>query len=141
MIQNNDTRCSWNQYALDLAITASKRSEDPFVRVGAAALGHDHCTLGTAYNGLAPGVQKPKSFWKDRDKRRPYMIHAETNMLARVGVGQCKILACTLLPCSSCATNIAAHLVKRVVYRDIYDRDQGALDIFKFYDIECVRLY
>ena len=55
------------EYAMALAHVASLRSEDPFRKVGAAALDRDNRVIGTAYNGLAPGFDPPPGFWDDRD--------------------------------------------------------------------------
>lgn len=134
------TRVSWEEYALRLAEVASLRSPDPFVKVGACALDSSNRVIGVAYNGLATGIDVEESFWEDRDKRRPYMIHAEVNLLSLFKRGECKLLACTLLPCSSCASSIVAHGIKKVVYKDTYFRDEKALDIFKFNGIICKQL-
>jgi len=136
-IQN---RISWEKHALILAFGASLRSEDPYTRVGACALDYNHNVLGVSYNGLISNFTAPKGFWKDRDKRRQYMIHAETNLLARININQAHIIAVTLLPCSSCAINIAAHKIKKVVYSEKYDYDTKGLDIFKFYNIEVKQI-
>ncbi len=129
-MKNN--RISWEEYALKIAEVAALRSEDPYVKVGSCALDHENRVIGVAYNGLASGINVPKSFWKDRDKRRPYMIHAEVNLLSLFKRGECKLLACTLLPCSCCAAMIAAYGIKTVVYKDVYHRDDNALRIFDF---------
>jgi len=134
------SRISWEEYALKIASVASERSEDPYFKVGACALDHSNRVIGVAYNGLAPGKIAPDGFWDNRDKRRPYMIHAEANVLALIKRGECRILACNLLPCSSCATNIVAHGIKKVVYSEVYSRDTQSLEIFQFNDIECVQL-
>lgn len=128
-------RMTWERYALSIAEVAQHRSEDPFKKVGACVLDKDNRIIGIGYNGLAVGKNAPKDFWCDRDKRRPYMIHAEANALACVKHGEASLLACTLLPCRYCATLIAAYGIKRVIYLDTYDRDISALDIFDFYDI------
>ena len=133
-------RLSWDEYALELASTASLRSEDPYRQVGACALDFNNRVLGVGYYGLDPGTRVDDYFWKNRSVRRPYMIHAEANCLSLFKRGECNILAITLLPCASCATLIAGYEIKRVVYRQIYDRDDRALDIFDFYDIECNQL-
>lgn len=133
-------RVSWQQYALDLAKAASKRSEDPYHKVGACALGWGREVLGLGYNGLMSGKDVEPSFWQDRDGRRPYMIHAEVNCLASVKREECQILAVTLLPCSYCATMIAAYRIPCVVYEEVYERDTKALEIFDFYDIELIKL-
>lgn len=133
-------RVSWEEYALRIAETAAIRSEDPYIQVGACALDHSHRVIGVAYNGLAPGKNVPKKFWYDRDKRRPYMIHAEANLLSLIKRNECKILACTLLPCSCCAAMISAYNIDCVVFKDIYNRDTKALDIFKFNGITCCQI-
>lgn len=133
----SNKRISWEEYALQIAEVASLRSEDVFCKVGACALDHSNRVIGVAYNGLSSGIKVPKSFWNSRDKRRPFMIHAEANLLSLFKRGDCKLLACTLLPCSSCASLIAAHGIKNVVFRNVYDRDQQAYQIFKFNNITC----
>ena len=129
-------RPSWEEYALSLAQTAATRSEDPFHKVGACALGYNNKVLGLGYNGLASDKDVDDKFWEDRDARRPYMIHAEANCLSLFRSGECKLLAVTLLPCSYCATMIAAYGISNVVYAEVYDRDTTALEIFKFYNIK-----
>jgi deoxycytidylate deaminase len=93
-----------------------------------------------SYNGLASGKTVDSTFWLDRDKRLPYMIHAETNALSMLKKGDAYLIACTLLPCSNCAINIASHNIKKVLYKELYDRDAKALDIFDFYEIECIKI-
>ena len=133
-------RIPWGEYALRLAETASLRSEDPYVKVGACALGKDHRVLSVGYNGLSSGKEVKSSFWQDRDSRRQFMIHAEANCLSLFKVGECQILATTLLPCSYCATLIAGYKIPTVVFRDTYERDTNALEIFDFYGINCYKL-
>jgi len=134
------SRISWESYALKIASVAAQRSEDPFKQVGACALDFSNRVIGVAYNGLAPGIDVKDTFWSDRDARRPYIIHAETNLLSLFKRGECKLLACTLLPCHCCANAIVAHGVKKVVYSEEYMRDTQALSIFEFNGIECQQL-
>jgi dCMP deaminase len=130
-------RISWEEYALKIAQVAALRSEDPYKKVGACGLDHTNRVIGVAYNGLAPGVIVDESFWADRDARRPYMIHAEANLLSLFRRGDCQTLACTLLPCTCCASMISAYGVKKVVYIEEYVRDNKAIEIFRFNGIEC----
>lgn len=133
-------RLNWELYALKIAQVASLRSEDPFKKVGACALDHSNRVIGVAYNGLASSKIVEESFWKNRDSRRPYMIHAETNLMSLFKREECKLLACTLLPCSCCATAIASYGIKKVVYNEVYKRDTEAIKIFDFYGIEHKQL-
>ena len=135
-----ETRLNWKEYALHIAHVAALRSEDPYKKVGACALDHSNRVIGVAYNGLGPGINVKPSFWHDREARRPYIIHAETNLLSLIKRGECNILACTLLPCHCCASMIAAYDIKQVVYTEIYTRDTQALDIFKFNGIKCEQI-
>jgi dCMP deaminase len=123
-----------------LAYTATCRSPDPYAKVGACALDIHNNVLGVAYNGLAPGKEVASYFWDDRDKRRPFVIHAETNLLSRIQIGTAHTVACTLLPCSSCARAIAAHKVKRVIYSETYERDTDGLRILDFYNIDVIKI-
>jgi len=128
-------RLTWSEYALNIADAASLRSEDPYVKVGACALDHDYRVLGVGYNGVASGKDASYNFWQDRAARRPFIIHAEVNCLSLFKRGECKILAVTLLPCSYCAAMIAGYGIGQVIYRDEYERDDGAKQIFDFYNI------
>jgi dCMP deaminase len=134
-------RISWEQYALNIAQAASQRSEDPYQKVGACALNSQNMVIGVGYNGLASGVSMPyKNFWDNRDYRRKFMIHAEANCLSLCKRGEVKLLAVTLLPCSSCATMVAAYGVQEVYYKETYERDEQAKEIFNWYNIKLVRL-
>lgn len=133
-------RVSWQEYALHLAECASLRSEDPFQKVGACALSKDNRVLGVAYNGLQSGKKVNEDFWKDRDYRRPYMLHAETNLLSLFKRNECRILACTLLPCDNCARMIAAWNIPEVIYREEYKFADKTKDIFKFYNIKFKKM-
>jgi len=134
------SRISWKQYALKIAEVAAQRSEDPYVKVGACALDNCNRVIGVSYNGLASGIVVNEEFWENRDTRRQYMVHAEVNLLSLFKRGECSLLACTLLPCSSCASMIAAYGIKSVVYKNTYTRDENAINIFKFNNIECTQL-
>jgi dCMP deaminase len=132
----NNKRIGWEEYALKIAEVASLRSEDVYTKVGACGLNYENRVIGVSYNGLASDKNVSSDFWEDRNKRRPFMIHAEANLVSLFKRGECKLLACTLLPCSCCATLIAAHQIQEVVYRDLYNFDMKALEIFDFYGIK-----
>ena len=132
-------RISWEEYALDIAEAASSRSEDHYVKVGACALNTQHMVVAVGYNGLATGKDVRYDFWRNRDHRSKYMIHAEVNCLSLCKKGEVALLAVTLSPCSHCATMIAAYDIPLVVYRDEYKRDR-AESIFDFYGIALIHL-
>jgi len=118
-------------------MVASERSEDPYLKVGSCVLRHDHSIAGVGYNGTVPGIQID---WTDRDKRRLRVVHAEINCLAYVHPNECYLIASTLLPCNNCLVNIARYGIKKIVYKDVYERDQSTLDLAKEFGIELIRL-
>jgi dCMP deaminase len=129
-------RLSVEMYAMSLALVASLRSEDPYLKVGAVALDADNRVLATGYNGLKAGSSLSDAEWADRDGRLPFILHAEVNCLALCTRGQVKTIAVTTQPCSACALNIVAHGVKKVIYGQPYHRDSTSLKIFERYGIE-----
>lgn len=140
-MEQKSKRQSWEEYALSLAHCASTRSEDPYRRVGACALSHSNRVLGLAYNGLTSGKKAPRKFWCDRDKRRPFMIHAEANLLSLFKRDECKIIATTVKPCSYCARLICAWGIPLVIYDQDYPADTHETDkIFKFYGVKTKQI-
>lgn len=130
-------RKSWEETALVLAETiAHCRSQDPYVQVGACAVMQDN-SVSLGYNGPPPKIEID---WSDRETRLARVIHAEVNALRSVGPGECKFLAVTLLPCRSCMTFIASKGIKRIVFRDVYERDKLAFALAKEFGIELVQI-
>lgn len=121
----SDSRISIPQYAMALAEVASLRSEDPFRKVGAAALDENNRVIGTAYNGLAPGFDAPSGFWDDRDKRQKFMLHAEVNLCSLFKRGEATLVATTTMPCTACMQTLCAYGIKEVYYREAYQKSDA----------------
>jgi len=133
-------RISFEDMAIKFAISASERSEDPYKKVGCSILNKEGRLLSIGYNGLTSKKNIENNFWDNRDERRLYMIHAETNALACISrYDDPYLMATTLLPCSSCAINIVSHGIKKILYIEEYDKEQKSFDIFKFYNIEIFK--
>lgn len=133
-------RISFEEMAIKFATDASLRSEDPYKQVGCSILNKEGRLLSIGYNGLLPKQEVSSGFWDNRDERRKYVIHAETNALACISrYEEPHILACTLLPCPSCAINIISHGIKKVLYIEEYERDNLAHEIFDFYKVKLIR--
>ena len=130
-------RMSWEETALILAETIAKcRSQDPYVQVGACAVLRDN-SISLGYNGPPPGIEID---WSDRETRITRVIHAEVNALRSVGPGQCKFLAVTLLPCRNCMTFIASKGIKKIIYREVYERDTLAFELAREFQIELEQM-
>ena len=130
-------RPSWDEYALSLAKSASCRSEDPHLQVGACILREDNSVAGLGYNGSPAGIDID---WEDRDERRSRVIHAEINALRYTLPGECSLLACTHLPCNDCLKTIASYGVSRVVYEEVYERDESSLHLCNEFGIKLIQI-
>ncbi len=133
------SRITIPQYAMSLAHVASLRSEDPFRKVGAAALDFDNRVIGTAYNGLAPGFDAPEGFWDNRDDRQKFMLHAEVNLCSLFKRGEVKLIATTTMPCTACMQTLCAYGVQEIYYRDIYEASD-APEIAETYGIKFLQV-
>lgn len=128
---------NWQEYALDLAEVAAKKSKDPWRQVGACLLRHDNTVAGIGFNGFPAGMRED---WQDRDKRRLLVVHAEQNALRYVKPDECELIAVTLLPCNNCLKAIASYGIKSIVYREIYDRDITSINLAQDFGIKLIRL-
>lgn len=111
---------------MSLAEAAALRSEDPFRKVGACLIRHDHTVAAMGYNGAPPGVEID---WTDRDERRLWVIHAEANALRYVTPGEVWLMASTMMPCRECVLLAASYGIKEIIYRDeldpaVYDKSK-----------------
>jgi dCMP deaminase len=132
-------RLSIPKYAMALAHVASLRSEDPYRKVGAAALDHDNRVIGTAYNGLAPGFDPPVGFWDDRAARQKFMLHAEVNLCSLFRRGEARIVATTTMPCTACMQTLCAYGIKEIYFREIY-HESDAPEIAALYGVKLEQI-
>jgi dCMP deaminase len=131
-------RPGWEEFALIMARAAAQRSEDPYVQVGACVLRHNNSVAGVGYNGAPEGIEID---WSDRDIRRRYAVHAETNCLRYCKPGECRLIATTLLPCPDCMKQIASYGIKTAVFSEMYDKDTSALDVANVFGIKVVQIF
>ena len=137
LLEHINDRLSWEEYALQLATAAAARSEDPYERVGAYVLRLDYSVAGVGYNGAPSGVEID---WSDRDRRRERGVHAEVNALRYVRPDEGYILASTLMPCQDCLRTAAAFGIERIVYREVYSKDETAISLAEEFGIALEQL-
>jgi dCMP deaminase len=130
-------RLSWDEYALKLASVASERSKDPWKKVGCCLLRHDNSVASLGYNGEPKGVSID---WSNRDERRKRVIHSEVNACRYIKPGECYLAATTMLPCSNCLKTLASYGIKRIIYSEVYDKDDFAIQLAKEFGIELKQI-
>jgi deoxycytidylate deaminase len=132
-------RISWDEYFMSMAILASTRSSCWHVRAGSVIV-LDKRIIGTGYNGapggiknncLETGCRKEKIGLNYKDSLNTGScigVHAEMNALANISIDIHKgaTLYTTIFPCPSCAKNLIAYNIKRVVYKKEYDPKESS---------------
>ena len=135
----NRERKDWVQTSLKLAKEiASLRSEDPYLQVGCCAI-KENGEIVLGYNGFPSGFSMSM---EDRDARRPYMIHAERNVLDMLGSDSIRVFSVTHLPCPECMKSIKSKKIGEVHYiDDLSDPKQSQLSkkMAKDFGISLIR--
>ena len=113
---------TWDEYFLNMALTASIKSKDPRCPVGAAITTADHDLLSTGFNGLARGVHDDDALLADVEEKLRVICHAEQNAIvnaARIGVSlKGATIYVTKFPCLACCNLIIQAGIKRVYTHD-----------------------
>lgn len=126
-------RISKTEYGLLIALSSSLRSEDPHTKVGCAIENKEGRIISIGYNGLKEKQILHFSAENNRDKKRNFFIHAETNALSLIKKGDADVIYLTHSPCIFCCHNIAAHGIKRIVFLNEYNTEYK--EILSSYEI------
>lgn len=148
-------RPKWDEYFMAIAILISSRSSCRHVRAGSVIV-LDKRIIGTGYNGTPPGVKencldfgcrKEKfglKYEESLNTGKCIGVHAEINALANLSreIHQGATLYTTIFPCPSCAKNLLAYNIKRVVYKKEYNQEESRLsmNLFKEAGIQVEKL-
>lgn len=127
---------------------AAEKSPDPHKKVGCVAMrdmswgkrGRKEFTSILAV-GWNHAKQAPAEFYENRENRRPFIIHAELDLLAKVSPDvEISAIIITLFPCVNCMLALASRNVHTIYYGEVYEKDLPAFRIAEFYDIKCIKL-
>jgi dCMP deaminase len=127
---------------LDLVVQIAMSSPDPYRKVGCLAIDERGLIITSGYNH-AGGIPTIHNFWKDREARRPFMIHAEQDLIADYsGRFQYKpyFVLITLFPCEPCMNLLAAAGVRKIFYMAMYAKDAGAVLVAQHHGIELEKV-
>lgn len=128
-------RISWDEYFIEMAILAAKRSTCIRRKVGAVLVRNNH-VLSIGYNGAPSGQAHCLTIGCLRDEMHIpsgtkqevcRAVHAEQNVIIQAGLHGVStahsIMYCTLFPCSICAKILINAGVVCVKYLDTYTDD------------------
>jgi len=87
----------------------------------------DRMIISDGYNGTPAGFE---NVCEDEDfKTKPYVLHAEANAITKIAKSNNSSDGSTLYitssPCIECAKLIIQSGIRRVVYSDLYTREEG----------------
>ncbi len=112
---------SWDEYFMNFAFTAARKSKDPSTKVGACIVDERNRVVGLGYNGF-PRYCLDDNFPLSRtgnflDTKYPYIVHAESNAIlnSTTDTFGCRIYV-TLFPCNECAKMIIQAGIKEIIY-------------------------
>ena len=137
----------YDEVGMKVAEAYSKLSTCCRKNVGVAILDEKGHTISTGYNGVPAGMKHCNEVFTKEDIKDPrfmdkhlsfskkYEIHAEANAILTAGKLGSDLsnatLYTTLSPCQDCTKMIIASGIKRVVYRDLYDREHTCLEVLR----------
>ncbi len=111
----------WDEYWLEMALTAGRKSKDPKCRVGAVIV-RDEQILSTGFNGFARQVFDDPKLLSNTDEKLRLICHAEQNAIhnaARVGIAlQGATIYVTKFPCLACCNAIIQAGIARIYTHD-----------------------
>jgi len=107
---------NWDRRFLQMAGFVSTWSKDPSTKCGAVVVNSHRRMIGAGYNGFPVNVADSAERLNDRDLKMDMVVHAEPNALMGVRLGEAHALYVTRKPCAQCASLIASHRIRYVVY-------------------------
>jgi dCMP deaminase len=121
---------------LNIAKEISTLSHCVRAKVG-SILVKDGNIISMGYNGMPSGMDNccEETLENSNLVTRSEVLHAESNALlkaAKMGLStESTTMYCTLSPCKDCSKLIMQSGVKRVVYLELFSRDNGSVDFLK----------
>lgn len=113
-------RIEWEQYFVALSKITAMRSKDPNTKVGAIIVNDRNRILSLGYNGMPNGDDSfpwSREAENEKDKKYPYVIHAEINAVLNASTDlRGTTMYTTLFPCSNCAKFIVQTGITKICY-------------------------
>mgnify|MGYP006921320529 CR=1 FL=1 len=114
-------RPSWDEYFIEIAFVASKRSHDPQTKHGSVIVNKENIIMGVGYNGFPKGRDELK-LCNVRPGKYLLINHAEANAIANCLVkpkvedkARCYISG---FPCIDCVKQLYLNNIKTIIHAD-----------------------
>ena len=131
--QPKTSRLSWDEFFMNMAILAAKRTACKFVEAGAVYVDANHRVLSVGYNGptegdyhcIDVGCAKVDGDPQTKTLKRCRGAHAETNAMINVG-DPSRLRGATLytatFPCYDCMKSLNNAGIREIIYYEEYER-------------------
>jgi len=136
----NDERIGWDEYFMESAKLASRRSPCERLHVGSVIVKNKR-VIAMGYNGFISGAPHTSIV---RDGHEQATIHSEMNAItdcANRGVSvDGATIYITHYPCLNCYKAIASSGIKKILYAEDYHNDELVEEINEGVGIEIIKL-
>ena len=123
---NSEKQLEFDKRYLQMASIWAKNSYCIRRQVGAIIV-KGRMIISDGYNGTPEGFENICE--DENNKTKPYVLHAEANAITKVAKSnnssEGSTLYVTTSPCMECAKLIIQSGIKRVVYSDLYNKNEG----------------
>lgn len=123
---NSDKQLQFDMRYLQMAAIWAKNSYCKRRQVGAIIV-RGKMIISDGYNGTPEGFENICE--DENNKTKPYVLHAEANAITKVAKSnnssEGSTLYVTTSPCMECAKLIIQSGIKRVVFSDLYNKNEG----------------
>ena len=137
---NSEKQLQFDMRYLQMAAIWAKNSYCKRRQVGAIIV-KGKMIISDGYNGTPEGFENICE--DENNKTKPYVLHAEANAITKVAKSnnssEGSTLYVTTSPCMECAKLIIQSGIKRVVFSDLYNKNEG-LEILRRAGIEVKHL-
>jgi len=136
----NEKQKEFDRRYLQMARIWAQNSYCKRRQVGAIIV-KDRMIISDGYNGTPEGFENICE--DENNKTKPYVLHAEANAITKVAKSnnssEASTLYVTTSPCMECSKLIIQSGIRRVVFSDLYNKDEG-LSLLARAKIEIVHL-
>ena len=123
---NSEKQLQFDMRYLQMAAIWAKNSYCKRRQVGAIIV-KGRMIISDGYNGTPEGFENICE--DENNKTKPYVLHAEANAITKVAKSnnssEGSTLYVTTSPCMECAKLIIQSGIKRVVFSDLYNKNEG----------------
>lgn len=150
-----NTRPSWHEYFMHLAISIASRATCHNVQAGTVIVSENQI-LATGYNGAPPKIKnnclitgcrkvlKGLKYEESLGTGECIGVHSEMNALGHLTkLGNKKITVyMTIFPCHTCAKNLLSYDIEKIVFKNFYSEKEmkSTMDLFEEAGIEVFQL-